>query len=220
MSIIIINPNSTASMTEAMLDAARQAAPDMAFEAWTSREGPPAIQGREDGKAATPPLLEMIDRATEEQATGIIIGCFDDTALTEARLRVSCPIIGLGQAGYFQCALRGWRFSVVTTLPISVPILEENIGAYGLTPLLGRVRASAIPVLELEASPDTSLARILDEARMANSEDDVDAIVLGCAGMVATTESLRAHLSCSVVDPIEAAVGGMRWLVGSPGRSI
>ena len=213
MSVIIINPNSTASMTVAMLDAARKAAPDIAFEAWTSHDGPPAIQGREDGAKATPPLLRLIEKAEEAQAAGIIIGCFDDTSLAEARLRASCPVVGLGQAAYFQCALRGWRFSVVTTLPVSIPVLEENIEAYGLSPLLGRVRASAIPVLELETSPAASLARIQDEARVANSEDEVDAIVLGCAGMVAITDSVRANLSCSVIDPVEAAAGCMRWLV-------
>ena len=212
MAVFIINPNSTSSMTDAMLHAARQAAPDMAFKAWTSHDGPPAIQGREDGEAARAPLLALIDKANEEHATGIVIGCFDDTALMEARSRVSCPVVGLGQAAYFQCAIRGWRFSVVTTLPSSVPILEENIESYGLTPLLGRVRASEIPVLELEASPDSASVRILKEAQKANSDDNVDAIILGCAGMVAITETLRASLSCAVVDPIEAAVGGIRWL--------
>ncbi|MDU8946497.1 aspartate/glutamate racemase family protein [Ovoidimarina sediminis] len=219
MTILIINPNSTASMTEAMLDAARRAAPDMAFDAWTSHDGPPAIQGREDGVMATLPLIELLDKAADAQATGVIIGCFDDTALAEARSRVSCPVVGLGQAAYFQCALRGWRFSVVTTLPISVPVLEENIRTYGLSPYVGRVRASAIPVLELESSPAASVTRILEEVRAAETEDDIDAIVLGCAGMVTITDSLRANLALPVVDPIEAAVGAMRWLVRQSGRS-
>ena len=213
MPVIIINPNSTASMTEAMLDAAREAAPGMAFEAWTSHDAPPAIQGREDGARASPPLLKLIEKAEEAQADGIIIGCFDDTALAEARQRASCPVLGLGQASYFHCALRGWRFSVVTTLPVSIPVLEENIEAYGLSPLLGRVRASAIPVLELEASPAASRDRIRDEAQAARLEDGVDAIILGCAGMAVITDTVRAHLSCPVIDPVEAAVGAMRWLV-------
>lgn len=214
MPVLIINPNSTVSMTEAMLGAARAVAPDMAFEGWTSHDGPPAIQGREDGMAAAAPLLELIDRAAETQATGIIVGCFDDTALGEARSRATCPVVGLGQAAYFFCALRGWRFSVVTTLPVSVPILEENVDAYGLGNMLGRVRASAIPVLELEAAPEAASERILDEAQAAISEDGAEAIVLGCAGMVKVTEALRARLPCPVVDPVEAAVGSIRWLSG------
>lgn len=197
-------------MTDAMLSAARAAAPDLDLKGWTSRDGPPAIQGREDGAAATAPLLALADRAAAEGASAIIIGCFDDTALEDVRARVQCPVVGIGEAAYACAVAEGWRFSVVTTLPVSVPILEENIARYGFAPFLGRVRASAVPVLEIEASPETAAARILDEARLAVAEDGIDALVLGCAGMVHMTELLRAQLDCAVIDPIEAAVGYIR----------
>ena len=212
MAIVIINPNSTRSMTDGMVAAARAAAPDLAIEGLTSHDGPPAIQGREDGAAATPPLIKLADTAARKGAAGLVIGCFDDTALEQVRARTGIPVVGLGQAAYAYCVLRGWRFSVVTTLPVSVPVLEENIDRYGYDQSLGRVRASAVPVLELEASPETSADRILTEARAALSGDGIDAIVLGCAGMVKVTAALRASLSCPVIDPVEAAIGAMRWL--------
>lgn len=214
--VLIVNPNSTESMTSAMLSSARKIAPDIEFQAWTSHDGPSAIQGREDGERATPPLLRLIDKAADARVSGLIIGCFDDTALMEARASVSFPVVGLGQAAYAYCALRGWRFSVVTTLPVSVPILEENVAAYGFGHFLGRVRASSVAVLELDALPDAASRRIADEANEAAAHDEVNAIVLGCAGMVAVTASLRARQSMPVVDPIEAAVGAIRWLLGGP----
>lgn len=200
-------------MTEAMLAVAQADGHGVAFEGWTSHEGPPAIQGRADGEAATPPLLALADKAEAAGADGIVIGCFDDTALKEVRGRVSCPVVGIGQAAYAYCALRGWRFSVVTTLPVSVPILEENIDTYGYGKILGKVRASSIPVLDLENSTDASADRILTEAQAAVSEDGIDAVVLGCAGMVQITSRLRETLACPVVDPVEAASGGIRWLL-------
>lgn len=212
VTVVIVNPNSTAAMTDAILRAARQSAPSVAFEGWTSHDGPPAIQGREDGAAATPPLIALADKAAAAGANGFVVGCFDDTALPDLGTRLSCPVIGLGQAAFFYCALRRWRFSVVTTLSVSVPILEENIESYGLAPLLGRVRASEVPVLDLETSPETASARILAEARAAHEEDGVDAIVLGCAGMVHVTAHLRENLPCPIVDPVEAAAGGIAWL--------
>lgn len=189
-------------MTNAMLAAARAAAPSAAFDALTSHEGPPAIQGREDGAAAVPPLLELI---RESQADGIAIGCFDDTGLTEATRLFNGPVIGIGQAAFHMAALRNWRFSVVTTLSVSVPIIEENIAGYGLSPFLGRVRASEVPVLELERDPGTATRIITDEARRALAQDQVDAIVLGCAGMTSLTTELRMALNVPVIDPVEAA---------------
>ena len=73
MSIIIINPNSTAAMTTAMCAAARGAAPGLSFDGWTSEDGPPAIQGAEDGATATPPLLDLVRKAGREGAEGIVI---------------------------------------------------------------------------------------------------------------------------------------------------
>lgn len=212
MAIIIVNPNSTVSMTEAMLNTARQVAPELIFEGWTSHDGPPAIQGAEDGEAASGPLLKVIGKAGAATAEGIIVGCFDDTAIAEAAARVTCPVIGLGQAAFHQCALRQRRFSVVTTLPVSIPVIEDNIARYGLAGHVGRVRASNVPVLALEQDPDATVEAILQTALAAQEEDDIDAVVLGCAGMVHVTRRLRASLSCEVVDPVVAAARAMLWL--------
>lgn len=213
MTVIIINPNSTATMTEAMVNAAQRAVPELTFEGWTSFDGPPAIQGEADGIAATAPLLHLVKEADASGAQGIIIGCFDDTALQEASALASCPVIGIGQAAYHYAALRNWRFSVVTTLAASVPVLEKNISAGGLGHILGKVRSSEVPVLALETDPATALEKILDQAIAAEKDDDADAVILGCGGMVHITEAARAALKANVLDPLETAATCMRWLV-------
>jgi len=210
--VVIINPNSTVAMTDAMLATARAAVPALDFEGWTSHKGPPSIQGAEDGRAATAPLLEMVAEAASAGADGIMIGCFDDTALAEAAALAPCPVIGIGQAAFYACALRQWRFSVVTTLSVSVPVIEGNIAHYGLAGFLGRVRASEVPVLELDRAPKAALSPIRGEAENAIQEDGIDALVLGCAGMVRVTTSLRAALPVPVIDPVEAAAGSIAWL--------
>lgn len=213
MSVIIINPNSTASMTDAMVDAARLADPTLAVEGWTSTLGPPSIQGAEDGRAATEPLLALVAQAADQGADGIIIGCFDDTALREAARLAPCPVVGLGQASYHHAALRHWRFSVVTTLAVSVPVLDENITALGLSHHLARVRASDVPVLALEADPEASGAAIRQEALRAEAEDGIDAVILGCAGMVQVVRDVEAALRIKTIDPVTCAVRCMSWLL-------
>ena len=216
MTVYFINPNSTEAMTRTMLDVARAASPATAFEGWTSHEGPPAIQGAVDGAAAGPPLLELVRRADGAGATGIVVGCFDDTALTDAQAAARCPVIGLGQAAFHACALRGWRFSVVTTMAISVPVIEANIAAYGLSGHLGRVRASGVPVLDLEHDPVGAAEPILREAQTALRDDGVSAIVLGCAGMATVSAVMRDALGDRVIDIVEAAAGAISWLSEEP----
>ena len=180
--IVLINPNSTEAMTQAMVETASKAG--VVLEGWTSLEGPAAIQGPEDGAACIPPLLALVRKATDAGAKAIIIGCFDDTGLDAARDIASCPVIGIGQAAYHMAVLSGRKFSVVTTLAVSVPILERNIHAYGFTCQMARVRASGVPVLDLETDPIGTADVVVGEINRAVIEDKVDTVVLGCAGMV------------------------------------
>jgi len=205
--IVIINPNSTDSMTQAMLETARAAVPGITVEGWTSHDGPPAIQGPEDGAASIPPLLKLVQRASDQGASTIVIGCFDDTGLSEARAIAACPVIGIGQAAYHLAALAGAKFSVVTTLDVSVPILEENIANYGLSAQLVRVRSSGVPVLALEDEPD----KVMAEIERATKEDAVQSVVLGCAGMVIIPPMMGANPPVRLIDGVRAAaqIGAM-----------
>lgn len=203
--IYIINPNATASMTDAMVETARKAVPRVSVVGWTSTKGPPAIQGEQDGEAAIPPLLELVKQADEEGAKAIIIGCFDDTGLDAARDLAGCPVIGIGQAAYHLASLYGQRFSVVTTLDVSVPILVENIKNYGLERNLGQVRASGTPVLALENDRENATKRVKAEIQTASREDDIDSVVLGCAGMVHIVDE-NEGLPIKLIDGVHAAV--------------
>ena len=180
--IVLINPNSTEAMTQAMVETASKAG--VALEGWTSIEGPAAIQGPDDGADCIPPMLELVRKASYAGAKAIVIGCFDDTGLDAAREIATCPVIGIGQAAYHMAVLAGGRFSVVTTLAVSVPILQDNIHAYGFTSKLARVRACGVPVLDLETDPAGTAPTVVGEIKCAVAEDKVDVVVLGCAGMV------------------------------------
>lgn len=203
--IVLINPNSTASMTEAMLRTARDTVPGAVFEGWTSHDGPPAIQGAADGLLAEAPLLKLVAEASEQGASAIIIACFDDTALEAARDMASCPVIGIGQAAYHLAALAGGRFSVVTTLEVSVPILEANIHAYGLGAMLGKVRASGLPVLALEQDVQAATTTIMAEVQRAVQEDGVTTVALGCGGMVDIAQNTGGAGDIRLIDGVRAA---------------
>ncbi len=203
--IVIINPNSTVSMTDAMLATAREAAPDARIEGWTSQDGPPAIEGPADGEASVPALLVLVQKASDLGAKAIIIGCFDDTGLDAAREIAACPVIGIGQAAYHVAALAGPRFSVVTTLAVSIPTLAENIRSHGLESQVAQIRASDVPVLALEDDSETSRRIVMDEVARAAAEDDVQSVILGCAGMVDLHDVRIPGLPVLLIDGVRAA---------------
>lgn len=201
--IVLINPNSTKAMTDAMVDTAKKTGVEV--EGWTSHAGPAAIQGPEDGEASIPPLLTLVRKASDAGAKAIIIGCFDDTGLDAARDIAACPVIGIGQAAYHIAVLSGRRFSVVTTLDVSVPILESNIHSYGFTSQLARVRASGVPVLDLETDPAGTAPVVMGEINRAVAEDKVNTIVLGCAGMVHIPAHFDKNGAVRLIDGVTSA---------------
>ncbi|KQT82256.1 aspartate/glutamate racemase family protein [Aurantimonas sp. Leaf443] len=206
MRLCFINPNATASMTEKIAAAARRAAsPGTRIVALTNADGPPSIQGEADGEAAVPGLLALIE-ANAGAMDGFAIACFDDTGLAPARALTARPVVGIGEAGYRAAAEAGHRFSVVTTLAVSVPILDANIGAYGLAAMRARVRASQVPVLALEEEGEAAREKVGAEIEAAIAEDGISAVVLGCAGMADLAQTYTRRFGLPVIDGVAAAV--------------
>ncbi|MDB5563390.1 MAG: Asp/Glu/hydantoin racemase [Hyphomicrobiales bacterium] len=189
------------------------AAAGTSVEARNPATGPASIQGPEDGEAALPGLFAEIERAGDD-FDAIIIACFDDTGLYEARRRTLVPVIGIGEAGFHAAMLVSARYSVVTTLSVSVPVIEENIARYGFAGRCGRVRASNVPVLELERPGSAARETISAEIAEALRQDGSDAIVLGCAGMADLAQLLANTHGVPVIDGVAAAVKLAEGLVG------
>ncbi|GAB4539904.1 MAG: aspartate/glutamate racemase family protein [Roseibium sp.] len=207
--ILVINPNSTASMTDKIAAAAGAAAgPCSRVTAINPAQGPAAIQGPEDGAAALPGLFDLFDRslAADPTVSAVIIACFDDTGLWELKARAGVPVIGIGEAAYHVASVAAERFSVITTLPVSVPVLEENLVRTGLAGRCARVRASDVPVLALEDPASDARRKVEAEIETALREDGVGAIALGCAGMADLAHDLSVRFNVPVVDGVASAV--------------
>jgi allantoin racemase len=205
MKILVINPNTTASMTKKIAAAARAVArSDTEIVATNSQNGPASIQGFLDVAKCVPGLLEEVSKHTDVDA--IVIACFDDTGLDAVRTLVSVPVLGIGEAAYHAASMIATKFSVITTLSRSVPGLESNLMRYGLAQKCVRVRATDIPVLKLEEGDPATLFKIRSEIREAIDQDHAEAIVLGCAGMADLMAQLSEEFGLPVIDGVAAGV--------------
>jgi allantoin racemase len=205
MRILIVNPNTTASMTEKVAAAARRvAATGTEIIAVTSQHGPVSIEGYYDEAMSLSGMLQAIRQNPEHDA--VVIACFDDTGLDAARCLTDKPVVGIGEAGYRMAAMLSNRFAVVTTLSRSVPALEHNLLRYGMERQCGRVRACEVAVLALEEESSGACAKIKQEIALAISDDRAEAIVLGCAGMTDLADSMARHFGLPVLDGVTCAV--------------
>lgn len=211
--ILIVNPNTTANMTDTIADAAnrvRNAGTEI--RAVTSSMGPVSIEGYYDEAFAVPGLLVELARGERDGAGAAIIACFDDTGLDAARALAGIPVIGICEAAVSAAAFIAQRFTIVTTMERSRQPLEHLVHRYGMAARCN-VRAADIAVLSLEDPASNAKTRLRAQITAALAEDRAEAIVLGCAGMADLVGALRAEFGVPVIDGVAAAVKQAEMLV-------
>lgn len=203
--IVVINPNTTASMTDRIrLVSESVISDDFCLTVVNPSSGPASIEGYYDEAMSLAGLLDLVKQ--HHDAAGFVIACFDDTGLDAARCLTASPVVGIGEAAYHMASMISNKFGVVTTLSRSIPALEHNLVRYGLAARCSGVRASDIPVLEVEASNGTAFERINAEVEQAIKTDKAEAIVLGCAGMAELGATLHELHNIPVLDGISCAI--------------
>jgi allantoin racemase len=204
--LLIVNPNTTASMTVAIGASARAVArPTTEVVAVNPVDGPASIESDEDETRCIPGLLDEVRRAAAaaNPPDAYVIACFGDPGLEQVRAAVDAPVLGLAQAAMHAAALAAGSFSVVTSMSATVPTAWSLAKTYTPSQCLG-VYASDIPVLRIDADP-TTIEPIGDLCEKALVQDGSRAIVLGCAAMAKFAAPLTERLGVPVVDGVVAA---------------
>src|SRR5438874_17585 len=209
--ILIVNPNTTASMTDTIVAAARAVASlGTEISAVTSSMGPVSIEGYYDEAFAVPGLIQALINAPDADVA--IVACFDDTGLDAARTAAHFPVVGICEAALVTAGQIAKRIAVVTTLPRSIVPLEELVRRYGFAER-ARVTACNVAVLDLEKPSSGAKEKLEAEIALA-LDKGAEAIVLGCAGMADLARALSRKYDVPVVDGVAAAVKQAEALAG------
>ena len=132
MKILIVNPNTTLSMTDKIGEAARSvAAVGTEITAVSPEDGPVSIEGYYDEAFAVPGLLREIRKGEAQGMDGYIVACFDDPGLHAARSIATSPVVGICEAAVYAVSMVAGSFTVVITLRSSVPAIEKVVRGYG-----------------------------------------------------------------------------------------
>ncbi len=207
MQIRVINPNTTASMTEKIGAAARAVAlPGTQIVAVQPSFGAGSIEDHHDDVWAAAGVAEQVRAGAAAGADAHVIACFGDPGLHAARELAQGPVIGIAEAAFHTASLLATGFSVVTTLVRTCVIAEHLVLQYGFERRCRGIHGTDIAVLELEDPRSRAFERILDAARDALARDRSGAIVLGCAGMAELCRALQSRLGVPVIDGVAAAV--------------
>lgn len=203
MKIKVINPNTSASMTEQIGATARVVASrETEIVAVNPEMGPVSIEGFYDEALSVIGVLDEVRKGEAQGIDGYVIACFGDPGLYAARELASGPVIGIAEAAMRTAVLLSSEFSIVTTLNRTRIIAQHLVDRYGMTHFCRNIRTTNLSVLSLEREQSA----ILEECHRAIKEDQVGAIVLGCSGMTHLAVQLTEELNLPVIDGVSAAV--------------
>jgi allantoin racemase len=147
-------------------------------------------------------ILEKTVDAEKNGYDAVVIGCFYDPGLREARELVKIPVIGVCEASlHVASMLVAGKFSILVGRRKWIPKMRDNVRSYGFESRIASWRILNLTVPEMRDFEKTRSA-ILREAKQAIEEDLAECIVLGCTGMLGQAKEVQEELGVPVLDPV------------------
>jgi len=201
MKILIINPNSDASITEAIQKTADDFAQGAFEVVCKPTPGAPLfIETYEDAIKAAPGMVNLV-RENEDKFDAFVVACHSDPNLDAIKEMTKKPVVGIGEASMKIASMLGHSFSVISDNIHSMPNKEFLVSKYLLKDALASVRA---PQDKMSGLSDEE--KYLQTARLAIDKDMAEVIVLGCAAMTGLDKPLQEKLGVPVLDGIVCAM--------------
>ena len=206
MRILVVNVNTTASMTASIAASARAAAsPGTEIVGLTPTFGADSCEGNVESYLAAIGVLDQVLKYPEPFDAVIQAG-FGEHGREGLQEALDVPVVDITEAAAVMAGLLGHKFGVVTTLDRTVPLIEDRLLLAGLDRRCAAVVASGMSVLELEEDHGRTVAAIVAKAKDIVVNHGVEVICLGCGGMAGLDEAVAAATGAPVVDGVASAV--------------
>jgi allantoin racemase len=214
MKIIVVNVNTSQSMTDGIGEAARRyASPGTEIDAIQPFFGAEAVDCNFESYLSAVSVMDRV-LAYEGSYDAVVLAGFGEHGRDGLQELIEQPVVEICEASAHVAMMIGRSYSVVTTLQRSVPPIEDRLRLSGLSDRCASVRANDMSTLEVDNDPEMAVRTIVAEARKAVELDHAEVICLGCAGMAGLEEAITAELHVPVIDGVGAAVRLAEAIVG------
>lgn len=200
--VLVINPNTTQSITDLVARHVRAAAgPEFEILPATGSFGCAYITSEACYAIGAHAALNCL----EQHGAGcdaVLLACFGDPGLFALREMSRVPVLGLAEASMAEATEIGGRFSIVTGGASWKPMLERFAAQLGYAGRLASVRTVALTGGEIAADPDAALALLAHECRAAAERDGARAVILGGAGLAGLAARIAGRVPVPVLDSV------------------
>lgn len=206
MKILLINPNTTQLVTDAVLAAARAVArPDTELQAVTGTFGAEVIGSRAENALAQHSVLTLAARYAPG-CDAVVLAVSLDTALWAMRELLNIPVLGMTEAGLLVAATVAPRIGVLTYGKRMAPFYRELVESYGLRERLAGVAAMDLLPQQSFSDPAAVEAAVVDAVQRLVDHDGAEAVVLAGAAMASMAARLQPLVTVPLLDGVGCAV--------------
>src|SRR5882757_9948336 len=183
MKLLVVNVNTTAAMTDTIAASARSvAAAGTEIIGLTPTFGAESVEGNFESYLAAVAVMNVVV-TYPDPFDAVIQAGFGEHGREGLQELLDVPVIDITEAAAHTACLVGRRYSIVTTLDRTVPLIEDRLLLAGLDRRCASIRATGLGVLELERDLSRTAEAIIEQALQAVRQDHAEVICLGCAGM-------------------------------------
>jgi len=214
MRILLVNSNTTPSVTDRIGAAARaSASPGVAVEAVTAPFGLPLIVSRADWLIAGQATLAAL-AARRGSYDAAVIACFGDPGLDAAKELLDVPVLGISEAAFHAACLLGRRFGVVSFTAALRPMFEDCLAHHGLASRCTGFRMGPPFAGDPGRVAEERAELVLSLCEAAIGQDGAEVVILAGGPLAGLAPVLAPRVPVPLVDGTAAAVRLAEAMVG------
>lgn len=201
-SILLINPNSNAQTTSAMVEIAGEVAKTSTVHGVTMTGVPPIITTPE----ALDQAAEIVSQTPiDDTYNAVIVAAFGDPGIDSLRARLSVPVVGIAEASLLEAGQEGRLFSVATTTPALGPRIRKRAELLGLDDACLSVRFTDGDPFVVMADTERLVAALAKTIEQCVA-DGARAVIVGGGPLAKAARVLKPHFDVPIIEPIVSAV--------------
>jgi allantoin racemase len=205
MKLLLVNPNTSASVTQRIESVAREAAaPGTEIVAHTAPRGVPFIATRGEAIIGAAVALEMLAEH-HDGCDAAVIAAFGDPGLYGARELLPIPIIGMAEAAMLTACMLGRRFALVSFASALEPWFRDCVELHGLERRLSGIHTLDEPFHDIGAVQEEKEALLIALCHKAIASG-ADTIILAGAPLAGLAAKVADRVPVPLVDGVAAAV--------------
>lgn len=214
MRLLVVNSNTTDSVTNRIAAAARLAAsPGTEIEAVSAPFGLPLIVTRADWLVAGPATLAAL-AARRGSYDAAVIACFGDPGLDAAKELLDVPVLGISEAAFHAAAMLGRRFGMVSFTAALRPMFEDCLAHHGLAARCAGFRMGPAFAGDPGLVAEQRAELLVDLCRQSAEQDGAEAVILAGGPLAGLAPVIADRVPVPLVDGTAAAVRMAEALVG------